>query len=140
MLSARSHLLLALLGAGLISGCIHQQNRALDWYQDEVNLSGALPRPEAVVVEGSAGFAVLWSWDCWMDYPARAKRLVLQPGTVSVRVLCEVGGLNDWLHRATFRFDAVAGHRYRASTFMSACIHLRDQQTNRVIARSKACG
>jgi hypothetical protein len=139
MPETRPYLLLAVLSAGLFSGCVHQQNRALDWYQEEVDLAGSRAQPETVVVEGSAGFAVLWSWDCWMDYPARAKRLRLRPGTVTVRVLCEVGGLNDWLHRATFSFNAVAGHRYRATTFMSACIHLRDLQANRVVARSKAC-
>ena len=133
-------LLLAILGAGLCAGCVHQQNRAVGWYQAEIDLSGGMPPQDAGVVEGSAGFAMLWSWDCWMVYPARAKRLLLRPGTVNVRVWCEVGGLNDWLHRATFSFDAVAGHNYRATTFMSACIHLRDTTTNSIVARSKQCG
>ena len=132
-------LLLAILGAALCAGCVHQQNRALDWYQAEVDRSGDTPRQDAAVVEGSAGFAVLWSWDCWMVYPARTKRLVVSPGAVSIHVWCEVGGLNDWLHRASFSFDAVAGHSYRATTFMSACIRLRDTTTNLIIARSKAC-
>ena len=136
----RRLLLLAVLGAGFCAGCVHQQNRALDWYQAEVDLSDGLSPQEAAVVEGSAGFAGLWSWDCFMVYPARAKRLVVSPGPVSVRVWCEVGGLNDWLHRASFSFVAAAGHRYRATTFMSACIYLRDAGTNEVVARSKKCG
>ena len=132
-------LLLAILGAALCAGCVHQQNRALDWYQEEVDRSGDIPPQDAAVVEGSAGFAGLWSWDCFLVYPARAKRMILNPGPVSVAVWCEVEGLTDWLHRASFSFDAVAGHRYRATTFMSACIHLRDTTASRIIARSKGC-
>ncbi len=135
----RRCLLLAILGAVLCAGCVHQQNRALDWYQAEVDRSGDTPRRDAAVVEGSAGFAGLWSWDCFIVYPARTKRMILRPGPVSVAVWCEVEGLTDRLHRASFSFDAVAGHRYRATTFMSACIRLRDMETRTIVARAKEC-
>jgi len=122
----------------LCAGCLHQQNRSLGWYAAAVDLSDADGNVEAATVTGRAGSIVLWSWDCWMDYPARAKRLILKPGPVTLRVACEVAGVTDSLFVASLTFDAAPGGTYDAGSSLSRCIVVRDVVSGNVVAGS-AC-
>ena len=114
-------------------------NRAFDMYEDEVDLSTVEGIENAAVVRGSMGETVVWTWDCWITQPARAKRVIVDPGAVYVTVDCEYGGLSKGNYQDSFTIDAIAGHTYKATTGMSSCIKIRDLEARKVIAEGVAC-
>ena len=123
----------------LCGGCVYQQNRSLGWYADEVDLAHQGEVGQPATVTGQAGSILLWSWDCWFDYPARAKRLVLNPGLVSIRVSCEVDGVTDSLFSASLSFEAEPGGVYTAGSALSSCLSVRDVARDRLVVRAAAC-
>lgn len=121
------------------AGCVHQQNRALGWYAEEADVSQPHDGDRAASVAGRRGSLLLWSWDCWMTYPVRASRLIVSPGPVTIRVVCEVDGVTEALFSETLAFEAEPGGRYDAGSALSGCLVVRDLRDRRRVARSEGC-
>jgi len=50
---------------------------------------------------------------CYMTAPAHAERVTVNAGTVDVSVVCDTRDImNSGSNRASFSFDALAGHNY----------------------------
>ena len=124
----------------ICAGCSTIYNRLTIDREGHVDLSGS----------GSAGVATIRgttfdigvaSTDCWMKYPANAKRVTLDAGMVDIIALCrhtdKSGG--SPLDTATFRFEAIAGHKYEISSQKCyQCFRLRDATTNELVAENPA--
>jgi len=136
---AAARLLLLAAALCLQSACVHQQNRSLGWYAEEADLSDPQDGDTVASVSGRSGSLVLWSWDCWMIYPARAHRLIVSPGPLTVRVTCEVDGVTEALFAATLTFEAEPGAHYDAGSALSRCLVVRNVQSGVTVARSDAC-
>ncbi len=81
------------------------------------------------------------SADCWIKSPANAKRVTLDAGMVDIIALCRHTDKNGGspLDTATFRFEALAGHKYEISSQKCyECFRLRDATTNELVAESPA--
>jgi len=109
-------------------------NQALDWYEDEVDLSTVEGAENVAIIRGSMGETVVWSWDCWIAHPANAKRVIVDPGNIDITVACDYSGLSDGSYEDSFTFNVIAGHTYKATTGISSCIRIRDVEANEVIA------
>ena len=124
----------------ICAGCSTIYNRLTIDREGHVDLSGS----------GSAGVATIRgttfdigvaSTDCWIISPANAKRVTLDAGMVDIIALCahtsKDGG--SPLDTATFRFEALAGHKYEISSQRCyRCFRLRDATTSELVAESPA--
>ena len=107
-----------------------------------------IDREGHVDLSGSAGVATIRgttfdigiaSADCWMKSPTNAKRVTLDAGMVDIIALCRHTDKNGGspLDTATFRFEALAGHKYEISSQKCyKCFRLRDATTNEIVAVS----
>ena len=123
-----------ILVAVFCNGCLTSLNRAFDTYEDEVDLSTVEDVESAAVLRGSMGETLFWSWDCWIEYPARAKHVIVDPGFIDITVDCEYGGLSHgWYQTSFVNIDVIAGHTYKATTGFSSCIRLRDVESKKFV-------
>ena len=129
------------LGAIIIcAGCATIFNGLTIDREGHVDLSGS----------GSAGVATIRgttfdigvaSTDCWIKSPANAKRVTIDAGMVDIIALCMHTSKNRGspLDTATYRFEALTGHKYEISSQKCyQCFRLRDATTNELVAESPA--
>lgn len=74
---------------------------------------------------------------CYMTAPAHAERVTVNAGTVDVSVVCEeMDGEKVTVSRATFSFDALAGHNYVITKhYCDRCVKLTDETTKKMVDR-----
>ena len=94
----------------------------------------------SVTIKGSMGSPIPMAYD-WVCYVRSVtprpsgwtKELIIDPGPTEIDVACEhFSGVHD---RATFDFDAIAGHAYQARTSPFTCPSLYDRSEKAEIAR-----
>jgi hypothetical protein len=75
---------------------------------------------------------------CYMTAPALAERVTVNAGTVDVSVVCDTTDIvsGSGLNRASFSFDALAGHNYVITKRdCDDCFNLKDEATNKKIGK-----
>ncbi len=74
---------------------------------------------------------------CYMTAPAYAERVTLNAGRVDVSVVCETADImGNYKSKASFSFDALAGHSYVITKRdCDLCFNLKDETTNKKIAK-----
>ncbi len=75
---------------------------------------------------------------CFMTAPANAERVTVNAGTVDVSVVCETTDImsDTRVDRASFSFDALAGHDYVITKRdCSRCVKLTDETTRKMVAK-----
>lgn len=90
-------------------------------------------------IRGSTWDIGVASVDCWIKYPANAKRVRVNAGIVDIFAVCKSidMGSDLLLENAAFHFEALAGHEYEISQrTCKECIQLRDATANEVVAES----
>ena len=120
------------------SGCFTSMSRSRFGAKEYYDLSD--PSADTAQLRAGSldiGFAGVY---CYMTAPAHAERVTVNAGTVNVHVVCETTdmdspGLYGWpVDRASFSFDALAGHEYViTSRYCDACVKLKDQTTKEVV-------
>lgn len=77
--------------------------------------------------------------DCWIKYPANAKRVTVNAGIVDIFAVCKYMsmGSDNLLENAAFHFEALAGHEYEISQrTCKECTQLRDLTVDEIVAES----
>ncbi len=114
-----------------ICGCTGIINRAFNSYEDEVDISTATGNDNVAVIRGSAGTILLASWDCWISHPVETKKLIVDPGFLSINFSCDVTG--DRVRSTGFYLEFLAGHSYDYKMF-SDCAGIVDSTTKQTVA------
>jgi hypothetical protein len=96
--------LVFLTGCGVLTGPLAVVGN--DW-ESEVDLSDS---EETATIKGETLNILTGHITCIAAYPARAKKLTINAGNVSVRAECHV--VLEYSESADFNFDALPGHKY----------------------------
>ena len=95
---------LLLTGCGVLTGPLAAVGN--DW-ESEIDLSDS---EETATIRGETLNIVVGHVTCIVAYPARAKKLTINAGNVSIRAECHV--VLEGSDSADFNFDALPGHEY----------------------------
>ncbi len=140
---SRIHIL-SILAVVFSAGCTTFDNasrhRQHYWdYEDHVDLSD-LSASGVVTIGGSTRTLLgLLGQYCWIESPAKAKRVTVNAGMVDIVAWCEEMDSvleETWCATATFHFDAIAGHEYEVEMKCDECLRLNDVTANDVVAES----
>jgi len=129
-ISTRPSVLLAATSV-CVGGCTGILNRAINVYEEEVDISTATGNDNVAVIRGSAGSILLASWDCWISHPVETKKLTVDPGFLSINFSCDVTG--DRVRSTGFYLEFLAGHSYDYKMF-SDCAGIVDSKTKQTVA------
>ena len=105
-ISTRPSALLAVTSV-FLCGCTGIINRAINSYENEIDISTATGNDNVAVIRGSAGAILLASWDCWISHPVETKKLIVDPGFLSINFSCDVTG--DRVRSTGFYLEFLAG-------------------------------
>jgi len=118
--------------------CFGCTNRLIGVYTGVSDLSTTVAPEDVATVTANT-----WRFDCAIagPDPARsggkntkpAKKLIVDPGPVEMRVVCE-SPINSWHTEQVFEFTATAGHRYRVIYGLSMCMRLQDTASDTIVA------
>jgi hypothetical protein len=115
----------------LVGGCFGGLNRAINSYEEEVDISTIAGAQNVAVISGNTETIILLSCDCWISHPANAKRLIIDPGLVHVGVSCDC--TQNPVQTSYFTFEAVAGHKYKHNMGWS-CNRIVDTKNKQTVA------
>lgn len=130
------HIFCTLFFITFCAGCFTTISDLKTSAEDYVDLSDpAAEKAQLRAARWDIGIAGVY---CYMTAPAYAERVTLNAGRVDVSVVCETvdvvsGSMTD---RASFSFDALAGHEYVITKRdCDSCFNLKDETTNKKIAK-----
>jgi hypothetical protein len=91
-------------------------------------------------IRGQSHYGPFWTVSCWIEKPAKAKKLKIDAGLVYITAMCHIEGDGCCADlSAAFSFTAIAGHEYRVRRRMRPdVIELVDDTDNVVINIDKA--
>lgn len=134
--SSNIRVLCALVVTTLCSGCFTTISDLQTNAEDYVDLSGSsAEKAQLRAAKWDIGIAGVY---CYMTAPAHAERMTVNAGTVDVSVACDTTdiGSGSSVDRASFSFDALAGHNYVITKRdCDSCFNLKDETTNKKIAK-----
>ena len=135
--SSNIRVLCALVVTTLCSGCFTTISDLKTSAEDYVDLSDpAAAQAQLQATKWDIGIAGVY---CYMTAPANAERVTVNAGTVNVSVVCEtadVGSNSPREDKASFSFDALAGHSYVITKRdCDECVNLKDETTHKKIAK-----
>jgi hypothetical protein len=123
-------------GCGLFTGPMTAM--LVDSGPDFVNVSAS---ESVATIRGQSHYGPFWTVTCWIEKPAKAKKLKIDAGLTYITAMCSIW-LDDCCpdESAAFSFTAIAGHEYRVRRRMrpDAVIELVDDTDNVVIDIDKA--
>ncbi len=108
-------------------------------YKDHVDLSDSSAGGVATIGGSKRTLLGIVGQYCWIESPAKAKRVTVNAGMVDIVAWCEeMDPTRDetWCATATFHFDAIAGHVYEVKMTCDECLRLNDVTANDVVAES----
>ena len=117
--------------AVMCCGCVVPYQLITKPYEDEVDISTVPNAENVAVISTSMGTVVLVSWDCWISHPVNAKRVIIDPGYVSINISCDSPGDGQGPSSRGYYFEAIAGHTYKHSVDWSCrrIVDTTDDQT-----------
>jgi hypothetical protein len=134
--SSKIRIFCALVVTTLCSGCFTTISDLKTSADDYVDLSDpAAEKAQLRAASWDIGIAGVY---CYMTAPANAERVTVNAGTVDVSVVCETGDVGSVMSeaKASFSFDALAGHDYVITKRdCDSCFNLKDETTNKKIAK-----
>lgn len=135
--SSKIRIFCALVVTTLCSGCFTTISDLKTSAEDYVDLSDPAAEKEQLrAARWDIGIAGVY---CYMTAPANAERVTVNAGTVNVSVVCEtadVGSNSPREDKASFSFDALAGHSYVITKRdCDECVNLKDETTHKKIAK-----
>jgi len=134
--SSKIRIFCALVVTTLCSGCFTTISDLKTSAEDYVDLSDpAAEKAQLRAARWDIGVAGVY---CYMTAPANAERVTVNAGTVNVSVVCETAdvGSGSRTDKASFSFDALAGHNYVITKRdCDSCFYLKDETTNKKIAK-----
>jgi hypothetical protein len=134
--SSKIRIFCALVVTTLCSGCFTTISDLKTSAEDYVDLSDpAAEKAQLRAARWDIGIAGVY---CYMTAPANAERVTVNAGTVNVSVVCETAdvGSGSKEDKASFSFDALAGHSYVITKRdCDECVNLKDETTNKKIAK-----
>jgi hypothetical protein len=122
----------------LCAGCITGMSDLTTSAQDYADLSDpTADKAQLRAARWDIGIAGVY---CYMTAPAYAERVTVNAGTVDVSVVCDTDsiepgrGSSGQVDRASFSFDALAGHDYVITKRdCSRCVKLTDETTGKMV-------
>ena len=135
--SSRIHIFCILVVITLCAGCITSYSDLTTSAKDHVDLSGpTADKAQLRAAKWDIGIAGVY---CYMTDPTYAERVTVNAGKVDVSVVCvtaDVGSNNSRTDKASFSFDALAGHDYVITKRdCHACVKLKDETTKKLVAK-----
>lgn len=133
---SRGRIFCALVFMTFCAGCFTSFSDLQTNAKDYVDLSDpSADKAQLRAAKWDIGIAGVY---CYMTAPAYAERVTVNAGTVDVSVVCETGDVGSGMmeDKASFNFDALAGHDYVITKRdCHACVNLKDETTNKKIAK-----
>lgn len=130
------HIFCTLIFITFCAGCFTTISDLKTSAEDYVDLSDpSADKAQLRAAKWDIGIAGVY---CYMTAPAYAERVTLNAGRVDVSVVCETtdimsGSRED---KASFSFDALAGHHYVITKRdCDECVNLKDETTHKKIAK-----
>ncbi len=121
----------------LCAGCITGMSDLTTNAEDYVDLSDpTADKAQLRAARWDIGIAGVY---CYMTAPAYAERVTVNAGTVDVSVVCDTDSIgpgqgSGQVDRASFSFDALAGHDYVITKRdCSRCVKLTDETTGKMV-------
>ncbi len=137
--------ILSILAVVFSAGCITSFDNAsvhrqyYSDYEDHVDLSDSSAGGVATIGGSTRTLLGFVGQYCWIESPARAKRVTVNAGIVDIVAWCEDMDPvleQTWCVTAPFHFDAIAGHEYEVEMKCDECLRLSDVTSNNVVVES----
>jgi len=129
------HIFCTLVFITFCAGCFTTISDLKTSAEDYVDLSDpSADKAQLRAAKWDIGIAGVY---CYMTAPAYAERVTLNAGRVDVSVVCETADImGHYKSKASFSFDALAGHDYVITKRdCHACVKLKDLTTNKLVAK-----